>query len=263
MAQQEALFEMRGGALIITFNRPNSGNAMTPDMASQIFNRLKLATTDRGVRAILLKGAGGNFMTGLDLNLYNTTDMDRALTNATQMMQPYHSIIREIQAMDKPVIAAVDGLTSGPGLSFMLACDFALAAQSAKFSGGFSAYAMTPDGGASQFLAQKAGTLRAAEILMLSEDFGAAEAEKWNLINGVVEDAKLHETALAWVDRLALGPTRAFAAIKKLLQKAFMQDLPAQLALEHANWGAASRSFDFRESLKARREKRPPKYMGG
>ena len=79
---QETMFEMRGGALIITFNRPTYGNTLTPDVATQLFNRLKTATTDRTVRAIVLKGTGGNFMTGLDLNLYNAGDMDRALTAA-------------------------------------------------------------------------------------------------------------------------------------------------------------------------------------
>ena len=97
---------------------------------------------------------------------------------------------------------------------------------------------------------------------MLSDDFTATEAQQWNLVNTVVDDDKLQAEALAWLDKLATGPTRAFAGVKRLVQKAFEQDLNAQLSLEHAHWGASSRSFDFREAVKAAAEKRPPKFSG-
>ncbi len=258
---QELLFEMRGQALVITFNRPANGNAMTGDMAGALFNRLKLATSDRGIRAIMLRGAGGNFMSGVEMGMY-AGNIETGIVNANQMMQHYHSAIREMQVMEKPILAAVEGQVGGSGMSFMLAADFVLAARGTKFNCGFTANGLTPDGGASHFLSRKAGALKANELLMLSDDFTAADAEKWNLVNAVVDDAKLQDEALAWLDKLAAGPTRAFAGVKRLVQKAFEQDLNTHLSLEHSHWGAASRTFDFREAVKARGEKRPSKFSG-
>jgi len=258
----EVTTEMRGAALIVTFNRPDHGNSLSFDMASQFFNVMKPVATDRGVRAVLLRGAGGNFMSGIDLAGLYGKGVDQGLERATQMLQPYHSAIRELQVMEKPVLAAVDGTVAGPGLSLMLASDLVLASRTAKFNCGFTSYAMTPDGGATFFLARKAGAAKAMELLMLSENFSAQDAKTWNLVNEVIEDEKLHEQALSWVDRLANGPTRAFGGVKRLVLKAFEQDLNAQLALEHTYWGGCSRTFDFREAMKAHFAARDPKYSG-
>jgi len=261
MAHNEVKSELRGAVLIVTFNRPDRGNALTPDVANQLFNILKPATTDRGIRAVVLQGEGGNFMDGLDMKLF-AGDFNTALEHYNQMFQPYHSAIRELYVMDKPVIAACDGTTSGPGFSIMMACDFVLAARGAKFNTKYASYAMTPDGGCSFALARKAGAGKAMELLMLSETFGAAEGEKCNLVNAVTEDGKVHEEATKWAERLANGPTRAYAGIKKLVGKAFEQDINTHLALEHSYWGASSRSFDFREALRAMTANRAVRFTG-
>jgi 2-(1,2-epoxy-1,2-dihydrophenyl)acetyl-CoA isomerase len=164
--------------------------------------------------------------------------------------------------MDKPVLAAVEGNVAGPGLSFMLACDLVLAARGTKFNCKYTSYGMPPDGGISLNLTRKVGTSKACELLMLSETFTAEQAEKWNLVNAVVDDDKLSAEALTWVDRLATGPTKAFGSVKRLVAKAFEQDLATQLSLEHTYWGGCSRSFDFREAVKAHFAKRPAKFMG-
>ena len=156
---------------------------LTLDMATQLFNVLKPATTDRAVRAVMLKGVGGNFMDNFDMAVFSG-DFTAALEHTNQLILPYHSVIRELQVMDKPVLAVVDGACAGPGFSLMLACDLVLVGQSAKFNCGFASKAMTPDGGCSFFLPRKIGAMKAAEdCCMLSETFGAAEAEKWNLVN--------------------------------------------------------------------------------
>lgn len=257
----EITSEMRGQALIITFNRPEKGNAMNYDLAQQLFLLLKNVTTDRAVRAVLLQGKGGNFMNGLDMNMY-AGDVGDALERTNQLVQPYHSAIRELQAMEKPVLAAVDGRVAGPGMSFMLASDLVLAARSATFNCDFTTYALSPDGGASFFLTRQVGAARANEILMLSETFSSERAEKWGLVNGIIEDDKLHAEALAWVDRLAAGPTRAFGAVKVLVGRAHEQNLNAHLGLEHTYWGACTRTFDFKEAVRAHFAKREAKYSG-
>jgi len=257
----EILSETRGQSLIVTFNRPDRGNAMNFDLATQLFTTLKNAVTDRGIRAVLLCGQGGNFMDGLDLQMY-AGDTNLGVERANQLMQPYHSAIRELQAMEKPVLAAVEGSVAGPGMSFMLACDLVLAARSTKFNCRFTSYAMSPDGGASFFLTRKVGAAKANELLMLSETFGAEEAERLNLVNRTVDDGKLQDESLSWLDRLANGPTRAIGGTKVLVGKAFEQNLNTHLSLEHTYWGTCSRSFDFKEAIKAVTAKREPKYSG-
>jgi 2-(1,2-epoxy-1,2-dihydrophenyl)acetyl-CoA isomerase len=257
----EITSEKRGAALILSFNRPARANAFTSEMAAQLFNALKPAATDRTIRAVMLKGAGGTFMDGLDMELF-AGDFTGALERVNEMFQPYHSAIRELLTMEKPVLAAIDGVAAGPGLSFVLASDLVLASRRATFNCKFSSYGLTPDGGCSAMLARKAGMMKANELLMLSENFSAADAARWNLVNAVVDDGKLQDEALAWLDRLAARPTRAYGGIKRLVMKAFEQDINAQISLEHAFWGASARSFDFREAVRAQAAKRPAKFTG-
>lgn len=257
----EVQSEKRGNVLIVTFNRPGNGNALTFDMATQLFNVLKPATVDRGIRAVMLQGAGGTFMNGFEMAMF-ATDFNVSIERANQMIQPYHGAIRELTVMDKPVLGIASGMTAGPGMSFLLACDLVIAARSAMFNCKFASYGMTPDGGCSMMLTRRVGSARAAELLMFSEDFGAERAEQLNLINAVVDDAKLNTEALAWIDRLANGPTRVYGGMKKLIAKSFEQDINAQLSLEHTHWGASARGFDFREAIKANAAKRPAKFTG-
>ena len=197
----EVLSEIKGQALIVTFNRPDQRNAFNVDMAHQLFGILKSAVTDRVIRTVILRGQGGNFMDGLDMQPY-INDVGTGIERANQMMQPYNSAIRELQVMEKPVLAVVDGNVAGPGMGFMLACDLVLAARSTKFNCDFTSYALSPDGGASFFLTRKVGPIKANQLLMLSEPFDAAEAEKLHLVNAVVDDDKLHTEIFA-MDRTA------------------------------------------------------------
>jgi 2-(1,2-epoxy-1,2-dihydrophenyl)acetyl-CoA isomerase len=253
--------EMRGNALIVSFNRPEQGNALTFDMATQLFNLLKPATTNPAVRAVMLKGMGGNFMNGLDMKIF-AGDFNAAVERANLLIQPYHAAIRELMVMDKPVLSVIEGDVAGPGMSFMLVSDLVIAGRGARFNCGYSNRATTPDGACSFFLARKAGAAKAAQLLMLSDSFTAAEAERWNLVSAVMDDAALNDEALRWIDRLAAGPTKAYGAIKKLMLKAYEQDINTHLSLEHTFHGASLRSFDFREYLQSQAAKRPAKYSG-
>lgn len=257
----DIITEMRGNALIITFNRPDHGNKLNEDMANALFQALKPATSDRAVRAVVLNGAGEHFMDGHDMGIYSR-DLAAGIEKNNEILLPYHSAIRELHVMDKPVLAVVRGRVTGPGLSFMLASDLVLAGRSSIFNAGFTSYAMSPDGGASFFLTRKVGLAKANEILMLSADFDAATAERLTLVNHVVEDIELENMALAWADRLAAAPTKALGAVKRLVGKAFEQDINAHIGLEHTYWGHSARSFDFRSAIKAMATKQPPKFSG-
>ncbi len=209
----------------------------------------------------MLRGSGGNFMNGMDMSFY-TGDLNVALERANQLVLPYHSAIRELQAMDKPVLAAVEGAVTGSGISFMLACDLVISAQNTKFNCKFTDYGLTPDGGCSYFLPRKIGLSRATELMMLSQTFDVAEAERLHLVNKPVPDEQLESAALEWLDQLAEGPTRAYGAIKKLAMKSFEQDMNTHLGLEHTYFGHSTRSFDFREAVKAFTAGRPVKLSG-
>ncbi len=261
MAANEILSQRLGQSLILTFNRPEHGNAFTFDMANQLHLLLKNATTDRSIRAVMLCGAGNNFMDGLDGSFY-VGDVTSLQERSNQLILPYHSAIREIQAMDKPVLAAVEGAVAGPGLSLMLAADIVIASRHTQFNCRSTQFAISPDGGCSYFLPRKVGASRALELLMLCEDFGIEEAEKINLVNRVVDSEALQEEALAFLDRLASGPTRAYGAIRKLIMQSFDHDLNGQLGLEHTYIGQCARSFDFHEVVKAYAARRPPKFTG-
>ena len=200
-------------------------------------------------------------MNGLDMSFY-TGDITALQESSVQLVLPYHSAIREMQAMDKPVIAAVEGMVAGPGLSFMLASDLIIAARSTKFSYNSTKHAVTPDGGSSFYLPRKIGASKAMEMMFLSEEVDSSEAARIGLINRVVEDDKLQDEALALLDKLTEGPTRAYGAIKKLVMHAFDHDVNVHLGVEHTYLGQSLRSFDFREAGKAMQTGRPPKYTG-
>jgi len=261
MAANEVLTVRNGQTLIVTFNRPEQQNALTYDMAAQAYNILKNATTDRGVRAVLLNGAGGHFMNGLDMELFKG-DFSTGLERFNQIVAPYHSAIRELQAMDKPVVAAVEGFVTGAGMSFMLACDMVLAARSTKFNCRYTQYAMTPDGACSYFLPRRVGYGKAFELLALSKEFDAAEAEKMNIVDKIYDDDKLHAESMSFATDIAKGPTKAYGGVKKLILRSFDNDLNAHLGLEHTYFGQSMRSFDFKECLRAQASGREPEYSG-
>lgn len=261
MQSQEILSERRGQSLIVTFNRPDHANAMTLDMANQLFNLLKNVTTDRSIRAVMLCGAGGNYMDGLDMSFFKG-DLGKALEGANALIMPLHSAIRELMAMDKPVLSMVEGHVTGTGFSLMMASDLVIAGQGACFNTSFAKHGLSPYAGCSYFLPRKVGLSRAVEIMMLCDDFDAAWAERLRIVNKVAPDAELKEQALAWMDKLVAGPTKAYGAVKKLASAAFENDLNTHLGMEHAYYGANARSFDFRDVVKASTEGRAPHFTG-
>lgn len=261
MAANEILVERRNQSLIITFNRPDHANSMTIDMANQLFNILKATTTDKSTRAVMLRGAGSNYMDGLDMSYYSK-DVSSALDTANQLILPYHSAIRELQTMDKPVLSVIRGHVTGAGFSLMLASDLVIASDKSMFNTSFAKHALSPDGGCSFFLPRKVGMSRAIEILMLCEEFNAERAERLRIVNKVVPDVDLEDEALKWLDKLTSGPTKAYGAIKKLACQAFEQDLNKHLGLEHNYFGQTSRSFDFREAVRAHAAGRESKFTG-
>ncbi|MBX5441563.1 MAG: enoyl-CoA hydratase/isomerase family protein, partial [Solirubrobacteraceae bacterium] len=210
------------------------------------------------------RGGGGGFGAGADLKdvAGRGTAADGRPDLQGVLEEVYHPIIVGLRTMEKPVVAAVNGPAVGIGLSLALACDLVVAAESAYFLLAFVNIGLAPDGGSSLLVPARVGFARAAELAMLGERLSARDALAWGLVNRVVPDDALAGEALALARRLAAGPTRAHAAIKRQLNASVYARLEEQLALEARLQQEMASTADFVEGVSAFVQKREPRYRG-
>jgi 2-(1,2-epoxy-1,2-dihydrophenyl)acetyl-CoA isomerase len=255
MAEVETSRE--GDVLTITLNRPDVLNAFNTGMHEALGAALKEA---RGadVRAVLLTGAGRGFCVGQDLTEFREAPGDIG----QRLRGSYHSNIRAIRALEKPVIAAVNGVAAGAGVSFACACDIRVAADTASFIPAFINIGLIPDSGGSYFVTRILGASRAFEWMASGRKLTAAEAHAWGLVSEVVEADGLATTTAQLAAELAALPTRGIAMTKRLIDHAAGATLEEQLEREAQLQTAATQTEDFREGVAAFLEKRPPKFRG-
>src|SRR6266511_5569990 len=255
MAEVETSRE--GAVLTITLNRPDVLNALNANLHRAIAGALKEA---RGadVRAVVITGAGRGFCVGQDLNEFREAAGDIG----TRLRSGYHPNILGIRALEKPVLAAVNGPAAGAGLSFACACDLRLAAESATFVPAFINIGLVPDSGGTYFVRRLLGTARAFEWMTSGRRLSAAEALDWGLVSEVIEDERLPAGAAERAAELAALPTRGIALSKRLFDHAEHTTLEEQLELEAQLQAAATRTDDFREGVAAFLEKRGPRFQG-
>jgi 2-(1,2-epoxy-1,2-dihydrophenyl)acetyl-CoA isomerase len=255
MAEVETSRE--GAVLTITLNRPDVLNAFNSDMHRALAAALKEAR-DAGVRAVLITGAGRGFCVGQDLTEFREAPGDIG----SRLRQSYHPNILAIRALEKPVIAAVNGAAAGAGMSLACACDLRIAADSASFIPAFINIGLIPDSGGSYFVTRILGPARAFEWLTSGKKLTAAEAHTWGLVSEVVEAGALASRAAELAAQLADMPTRGIGMTKRLLDHADNASLEDQLEREAQLQSAATQTEDFREGVAAFLEKRPPKFRG-
>jgi 2-(1,2-epoxy-1,2-dihydrophenyl)acetyl-CoA isomerase len=253
----EVLSERDGGVITITLNRPEVFNAFNAALHAALHDALGAAAAP-DVRAVVITGAGRGFCAGQDLKEFQ--EMPESIQE--RLERTYHPNIRAIRALEKPVIAAVNGPTAGAGLSLAAACDLRLAADTASFVPGFIGIGLVPDSGGSYFIQRLLGTARAFEWMTSNRKLSSAEAHAWGLVNEVVEADRLlaHVAEVAGV--YASLPTKAIGMTKRLFDHAENATLEEQLALEAELQSAATKSADFREGVAAFLEKRAPKFSG-
>jgi 2-(1,2-epoxy-1,2-dihydrophenyl)acetyl-CoA isomerase len=246
-----------GAVQTITLNRPDVLNAFNAAMHAALGAALKEARSP-DVRAVVITGAGRGFCVGQDLTEFREAPGDIG----ERLRGNYHPSILRIRALEKPVIAAVNGAAAGAGLSLACACDVRLAADSATFVPAFINIGLVPDSGGTFFVRRLLGYARAFEWLTSGRRLSAAEAHAWGLVSEVVETDALPARAAELAAELASMPTRGIAMTKRLLDHAETATLEQQLEREAQLQSAATQSEDFREGVAAFLEKRPPEFKG-
>jgi len=245
-----------GGVLRLTMNRPAQLNALTAAMSDRVADELEGAATRDDVRVVLVGGAGGAFCSGADLSgadahqSFDTTSLDRA-----------NRIIRAVTGLDKPVVAAVDGVAAGVGCSTALACDLVVASPRASFLLAFARIGLMPDGGATATVAASVGRARAMRMALLGEALGAQEANDAGLVSHLAAD-DFEGTVEALVARLAAGPPLSYAATKKAVNAATLGHLHDALERERTGQTILLRTADVAEGMRAFGEKRLPVFRG-
>jgi 2-(1,2-epoxy-1,2-dihydrophenyl)acetyl-CoA isomerase len=246
-----------GAVLTITLNRPDVLNAFNSEMHRGLAAALRDAR-DADVRAVVLTGAGRGFCVGQDLTEFREAPGDIG----RRLRENYHPNVLAMRALEKPVIAAVNGVAAGAGMSIACACDIRLAADSASFVPAFINIGLIPDSGGSFYVTRILGPARAFEWLASGRKLTASEAHAWGLVSEVVEEAALATRAAALAAELGALPTRGIGMTKRLIDSALTSTLEQQLDREAQLQAAATQSEDFSEGVAAFLEKRPPQFRG-
>lgn len=265
----QVTFDVTAGVATITLNRPEVKNAVTYDQRVRLMELLEQCAERLDVRVVVLTGSGDSFCTGADLRSLPTPAPrpegapDRtALEVARGIRTNAQRVITTILDIEKPVIAAVNGVAAGMGFHVALACDLIIAAESARFIEAFARRALVPDAGGAYFLSRLIGPHRAKQLLFFGDDLSATAAAEMGLVNEVVADDQLADTVAAWSERLANGPTRAIALTKLLVNRSMDMDRTSALTAESTFQDLNMTTADAQEGVASFVERRAPDYKG-
>ena len=247
------------GLATLTLNAPDKLNAVSRRMIAEIKQAWEEIGGDGGVRAVLLTGTGRGFCAGADLS---DPDRKNDADSGSALDKFFNPVIRTMRTLPKPIVAAVNGVAAGVGMSFAMAADITIAAKSASFLQAFARIGLLPDGGSTWFLPRRVGEQRARALAMLAPQISAEQAKQWGLIWDVVDDAELMARATELARRLANGPTQSLARIKSAMNQASQNDLAQQLDLERDYQRELGRTEDFREGVAAFLAKRKAEFKG-
>lgn len=251
-------YSLEEGVGTIVLNRPERLNAFTRTMHKELKDVFTRAERDPEVRALMITGAGRAFCAGQDLT---EAGGGGGLSVTEKLRETYNVMIMKLRSMEKPVLAAVNGVAAGAGCSLALACDLILMSEKATFIQAFTKIGLVPDSGASYFLPRAVGYYKAMEMALFGDRVTAQEALAMGLCNRVLSEEELMPTAREWARRLARGP-RAMGWTKRLIARGLERSLPEILEMEALLQAAAGSSEDAKEGIAAFIEKREARFTG-
>ncbi len=260
------IVDHQDGITTLTMNRPKVMNALSLDMRHAMFDAFDEIENDPKVRCVLLRGAGGNFMAGGDVKSFAEEHAPKPPAERQayfeRRVHSLHPMMMQMQRMNKPMLASIEGAAAGAGMSFMMACDLAIAASNSIYRFSYSAIGASPDGSGSYNLPRIAGTRRALELALLGDKIDAETAYRYNLVNFLAapEDIEAETNKLA--TRLANGPTVSYGRIKELMYGSHANSFESQLAMEARNFGICAATEDWVEGVTAFASKRVPEFKG-
>lgn len=261
MSFETIKYAVEGNVGIITFNRPEAANAMSPLCAKEFNDVSLMVEGDANVRAVVLTGAGKMFCAGGDLAEFSAAGAN-ARSLILKMTGDLHLGLSRLARNSAPVIGAINGTAAGAGFSLVMACDLAVSAQSAVYIMAYTNAGLSPDGSSTYYMPRKIGDRRTRELMLTNRLLKADEALGWGVVNQVVADDELMDTALALANKIAAGPTAAYGMVKELLDGSFDHSLETQMELEARSIAKLIAADDGQEGLDAFLNKRKPNFKG-
>jgi 2-(1,2-epoxy-1,2-dihydrophenyl)acetyl-CoA isomerase len=255
------LFELKDNIARLTLNRPDKLNSFNEAMHLEVREALN-QVKEHSPRVLLITGAGRAFCAGQDLADRQTKPGENSVDLGDSIEKYYAPLVRTLRALPLPVVAGVNGVAAGAGVSLALACDLVIATKSASFIQSFAKLGLIPDSGGTFFLPRLVGTARALGLALLGERLPAEQAAAWGLIWRCVEDETFKESIEELINTLAIAPTKGLAYTKSAINSSIGLLLDKQLDLERDYMRELGCSNDFREGVTAFLEKRAPKFTG-
>lgn len=258
----DLIVDRAGAVATLRMNRPQSLNALSRSLKDALVDALARLTTDETVRAVVLTGTGRGFCVGQDLRELTATMEAGNAAPLSTVVEHYNPIVESLTGMPKPVVAAVNGMAAGAGAGFAFACDFRIAAESARFLLAFAGIGLSLDSGVSWTLPRLIGSARATALALLAEPIDAQAALDMGLVNAVVPDDNVLAAAQELAARLAAGPTVAYAGIKAAIAYAGASTLSEALAKEAELQDRSGATADHAEAVTAFVTKQKPTFTG-